>query len=188
MAAATGFGARDLALTIIGRNSPAAVDTNEVGSVMSRGLIQRSYAVDTVAPMGNAAGPPGTAMSASSQGRWPELGTGRPLSHVMQGRAATHENVYVFRKPTHGGAIAARSIDTIVPSIERMTTLPMIQSEAMNIPATEPQTASAPEPDGKPASQFANGPEFEELIDRISRRLSRQLAIEHERRGAPTWR
>ena len=188
MATPTAHGACDLALTIIGRNSPATVDASEGGSVPSHGLIQRTRAVDALAPMGNATGAPVTAMSASSQGRWPELVTGRPLSRHMHGGAATHEIVYVFRKQPYGGAVPDQSVGTPVPSIEQMSALPMIQSEAASLPANEPQTAPAPEPDGKPASQSANGPEFEELIERISRRLSRQFAIESERRGAPTWR
>jgi hypothetical protein len=190
MAAPTGFGARDRAFTIIGRNSPAAVDTSEAGSVMSRGLIQRSHAVDTLAPLGDAIGVPVTTMSASSQARWSERATGRSLSRDAQGRAATHESVYVFRKQTQGGAIPDRSTGTIVPSIERMTTPPMIQSEAANIPTTEPPQAPPAEAGGSAdsSSQSAGGVDIDELVERVSRRLSRHLAIENERRGGPTWR
>jgi hypothetical protein len=189
-AAPTAHGANDLALTIIGRNSPATVDTSAGGSVVSPLRIQRSRAVDTLARTGNATGAPVTTMSASSQGGWPEFVVGRSLSRDVQRRAPTHENVYVFRKQAHGGATADRSIDTIVPSIERMTTLPMIQSEAANIPATEPRTAPPPGAGASAgsSSQAAGGVDIDELVERVSRRLSRQLAIEHERRGVPTWR
>jgi hypothetical protein len=146
--------------------------------------------VDTLAPIGDAAGVPATAMSASWQARWSERATGRPLSRDVRGRAAAHESVYVFRKQAPAGAIPDRSTGTIVPSIERMTTPPMIQSEAANIPATEPATAPSAEAGGSAdaSSQSAGGMDIDELVERVSRRLSRHLAIENERRGAPTWR
>ena len=64
--APTGHAAHELALAIIGRNSPATFDTTDPGSVVSRGLLQRSHAVDNFAPMVNTPGVPASAMAASS--------------------------------------------------------------------------------------------------------------------------
>lgn len=190
MPAPTGHGAHELALTIIGRHSPATFDMTDPGSVVSRGLIQRSHAVENFAPMVNTPGVPASATAASSQGPLREVVTGRPLSRDVPGRAATPGHLFVFRKQTQGATgLPGRSIETLVPPIEHVSALPTVQTAA-SVPASEPQAAPAPAADGHAGSsaQSAGGKDIDELVERVSRRLSRQLAIEHERRGAPTWR
>ena len=185
------YGTHDLALTIIGRNSTTPVNTTEAGSAPLPGFIQRSHAVDGLALTVNNPAVPVRATALSSQSPLPETSTGLPASHDVRSRAGTHGHVFVFRKQTQGGtALPRRSIETLVPPIDRMSALPMVQTEAANLPATEPRSAPAPGAHGNTDSsaQSAGGMDFEELIERVSRRLSRQLAIEHERRGAPTWR
>jgi hypothetical protein len=185
----TGHGAHELALTIIGRNSPATVDTADHRSV-SHGLIQRSHAVDYIAPTMNAPGVPASALAASSQSPLHEVAIERPLSRGAQGRGV-HGDIYVFRKQARGGPVLRdQSIETLAPPIGQVSELPMIQTEALNVPASEPRSEPAPAADVNAGSstQSVGGMDIDELVERVSRRLSRQLAIEHERRGAPTWR
>ncbi|HVQ15633.1 MAG TPA: hypothetical protein VMS40_18655 [Vicinamibacterales bacterium] len=190
VSATTGHGAHDLALTIMRRNSPVGIDAAWLGSEPSH-FLQRSRAADSPAPMTNTFGAPVSGSVVSLHRPLREIATGRRPYDDVPGRAGTHGQVYVFRKQTHSGTASPdRPIETQVPPIERVSSLPTVQTEALNVPATESRTAAANEVDGNAGSsaQSAGGMEIDELVERVSRRLFRQLAIENERRGAPTWR
>ena len=94
IAVSTGRGAHDLALMIIGRKAPGAVDTSEVGPASSPGLVQRSQTASGLAPVVNNLGAPVSATPItwlSPLGReasWPN-------PHDAAGRAAKNGLRYV---------------------------------------------------------------------------------------------
>jgi hypothetical protein len=184
------YGTHDLALSIIGRNSTTPVNTSEAGFPSSRGSIQRSHAADGLALTVHDPAVPVGATAFSGHGPLRETSTGLPASHDVQGGAGTHGQIFVLRKQTSGTALPGRSIEAPARAIEPASASSMVPTSVANALASESRPAGGPEADGTTASsaQSLNTMELDELVERVGRRLSRQLAIEHERRGVPTWR
>jgi hypothetical protein len=93
--------------------------------------------------------------------------------------------VFVFRKPP-----ALARAEPALSALSRSEPVLHIQTTTLDLmPAETPSAPPAEAADGGSSSAApAEGIDIEDLVERITRRLSRQLAIEHERRGSHPWR
>jgi hypothetical protein len=186
-----GDGTPDLASSIILRNSPTASNVSLAASAPLHSVIQRSDALETLAPTVSSPVLPVLAAPIPANGLQYSTPSGSPASRDPAGRFGANGEVYVFRKQAPSGTgTSHRTIETTVPPIARIDGIPMVQSVAANVPADESQPAPESDGAGKPghSTHPANAADLDDLVERVSRRLSRHLAIEHERRGGPTWR
>jgi hypothetical protein len=189
--AASGGHSGDLASSIIVRNSPR-VPTKTAPSAESVSLhrsFERNHGDGRVALAVNGTVARGLATAASSLAR---LGgtSPRPAFPDAANGFAAGEGVYAFRRysseatapelPLAKAAGHSTAVDAAPPLM--LSAAPLAAGEGRSAPAATVDTAT------HSSSQSGSAPDIDDLVERVTRRLTRQLAIDHERRGAPTWR
>jgi hypothetical protein len=179
--AASGGHTGDLASSIIARSAPnAATMTGSARhSVPLRKPLEANHgadraeaAVNTTVPMLTTAGSP------------------QPVFLDAAIRSAATEGVYVLRKHSPKATAPAGPIATVANDLTSGDPAASLMVSTAPLSAGEGRSAQVGTADTAAGSstQPGNVPDIDDLVDRVTRRLTRQLAIDHERRGAPTWR
>ena len=185
-----GAGARRLVSSIIDRHSPPAADEAARVSAPVNRFLQRQSAES---PMANASAVPAPTWLAASPDSGRETHSGWSESRGSSSPSTTPGRpIFVFRKPgAFANASPGHAFTTNAPAIQRADDDGAVESAAAHLSASDTRSASGLATSGHhdaSSAQSKKPADLDELVERVSRRLTRQLAIEHERRGAPTWR